>query len=143
MSESSSWSETRREIARLQAERLAERKAAESLQARAFLEKFVTAALTMGPAPVPLRVHGRTGNSAATTLSGWYLKVDESVAVDTSGNYYLLQMDLSFLDRFRRLTPTPTAPPLVLGAGGRDGETMDLTARLTQLQPKWREVEAD
>lgn len=135
----SDWTQQRRENARLQAERLAARQAAESAQAREHLQRFVAAAASAGLAPVPLKVRGFGGKGQARTpLLGWYLKVDQSLAVDTDGHFYLLIADLSLKERVKGMTPRPSSPPLILGKGGRDGEQMDLTDALSRLLPGWR-----
>ncbi len=137
----SSWAEQRRENARLQAEKLAAAQAAETAQARGYLRTFVTAAQAAQLPAEPLVVHARGGKgSVRTPLQGWYLRVDRSMAVDTDGNFYLLQAHLTLRDRLRGYTPTPDDPPLVLGYGGRDGESIDLVDALTRLLPTWREA---
>jgi len=140
MSEELSWAERRRANAKLQAERLTARKAAESAQASEYLKQFAVAAKKNGLAPIPLVAINSKGATAATGLVGWYLRADKSAGFDTHGNYYFLQRDLSFIDRLRGVSINKSDPPLILGAGGRDGETMDLTARLSELLPDWRNI---
>ncbi len=115
--------------------------AAESARASDFLRQFVRSAAESGLAPEPLMARGYGGKgSAKTPLSGWYLKADKSLAVDTDGNFYILTTDLSLLDRVRGVAPNPVPAPLVLSKGGRDGEQMDLTAKLDELLPGWRRL---
>lgn len=135
----SSWAEQRRENARLQAESLAAAKAAESAQASAYLRQFASAARAANLPTETLVVRARGGKgSARTSIQGWYLRVDQTMAVDSEGNFYLLQDHLTLKDRLRGFTPTPSDPPLVLGYGGRDGESIDLVDALTRLHPQWR-----
>lgn len=118
--------------------RLQARRDAEHREAEAMLATFVRAATQRGLPPVPLRVQGHTPKrSTRTDLEGWYLRRDERAAVDTSGNFYLLNRPLTFLDAFRRVRPRPSRPPLVLGAGGRDGEAIELRRALDRLLPGW------
>ena len=136
-----SFAEQQASNARLRQEMLDQRHAAESAQAASFLKQFVAAAKASGLAPTELVVRGYGGKgSAKTPLKGWYLKNDHSLAVDEDGNYYVLIEQLSLKDRIKGMTPKPKAPPLILGAGGRDGESIDLTAKLTELLPSWRHL---
>lgn len=119
--------------ARLQARRESEHRRAEEM-----LATFVQAATERGLPPVPLRVQGYAPKrSARTDLEGWYLRIDERAAVDTSGNFYLLTLPLSLLDSFRQIRIEPSRPPLVLGAGGRDGEAIELRRALDRILPGW------
>lgn len=119
---------------------LDQQQAFESKKAAGFLELFVEEARAKGLSPVPLVVTGYGGKgSAKTNLKGWYLKADRTLAVDTDGNYYILITELPLLSRFRTQTIAPSPPPLILSKGGRDGESMDLTAKLDELLPTWRQ----
>lgn len=135
------WRVRRREAAAAQAARFDERQAAEHARAAELLARFVAVAREQLPAE-PLRVRGYGGRgSTATPLRGWYLRRDQSVGVDVTGNFYVLTAPLSLLDRVRGLTPDPTPPPLVIGAGGKDGESIDLVDALERLLPGWRRHE--
>lgn len=90
----------------------------------------------------PLTVRGINKGHAKTPLRGWYLKVDHSVGVDQEGNFYVLKSFLSLPERLKGVTPEPSAPPLTLGYGGRDGESIDLVDALTKILPTWREPPA-
>lgn len=136
----SDWSKMRAENARLQAERFRVRKDAESKQARAFLAKFVAVAGRSGLPAEPLIVKSRTGSGTArTNLRGWYLRVDRSSAVAENGEFYVLTAELSLKDRLVGITLEPSDPPLILGFGGRDGDSIDLPDALTRLLPGWDE----
>lgn len=78
------------------------------------------------------------GRTARTPLRGWYLRKDHKAGIDIEGNFYLLTRPLTVLDVLRGVTPRPSRPPLVLGAGGRDGDSVELTDALERLLPKWR-----
>lgn len=135
------WRERRRDAAAAQAARFSERQDAEHRRAAALLERFAAVAAAQLP-PEALRVqgYGRRG-SARTTLTGWYLRQDRTVGVDVSGRYYVLTAPLSVIDRLRGVDPRPTPPPLVIGAGGKDGESIDLPDALERLLPGWQRLE--
>ena len=136
---SQSFADEQASNAMLRRRMLEEKQKAESARASEYLMQFVESAKEQGLPTEPLIVRGYGGKGTAKTpLVGWYLKNDRSMAVDVDGNFYLLIEQLSFKDRLTGVTPKPSAPPLILGAGGRDGESIDLTAKLTELLPKWR-----
>ncbi|ROS23201.1 hypothetical protein [Cellulomonas sp. PhB150] len=125
--DAAAWREQRREAAAAHADALERKQQAESARARVMITEFVERATKDGPAPVPLRAHASSGGARyRTPLVGWYLRVDETIAVDTDGAFYVLRAVPSLAARFRGVTPEPSDPPLVLGAGGRDGESLDL-----------------
>ena len=113
------------------AARLDARRAAESAAARRLVESFVERARERGLAPVPLRVRAYGGSgSYRTPLRGWYLRADRTAAVGEDGEFYVLTAPRSLRARLAGTTPVPSDPPLVLGAGGRDGESVDLDVAL-------------
>lgn len=130
MDESGDWQARRREAAAEQERRLRARKAVESTKAQAIIDAFLARAATDAQPPVPLVVRGRHGGSAKTPLEGWYLKTDNSVAVATDGHFYVLIQDLTLRERMRGYRPLPVDPPLIVGEGGGDGETIDMDAAL-------------
>ncbi|PUB26272.1 hypothetical protein C8K30_106361 [Promicromonospora sp. AC04] len=133
------WSRQRAEAVRVQAERLAARQDAEHTRAEAMLRDFVAAAKTAGLAPEDLQVQGYGGRGTARTgLKGWYLRVDRTAGVSTDGDFYVLTAPVSLLDRVRGIRPDARRPPLILGAGGKDGESVPLADALDRLLPGWR-----
>jgi hypothetical protein len=125
------WRDRRRESASAHGEALARRQAAESAQARAMLAEFVAQAPRRGLEPVPLRARSYDGRHRyRTPLEGWYLRRNESVAVGTDGEFYVLSVPSSLRALVTGVTPEPSDPPLVLGKGGRDGESIDLADAL-------------
>ena len=109
----------------------------ESGRARALLADFVREALELGPAPVPLRAQGTDGRHRyRTSLTGWYLKRNESLAVGTDGEFYVLSVPPSVSAWLRGAILTPSDPPLVLGAGGRDGESIELSVALDRIRSR-------
>ncbi|MFC8193383.1 hypothetical protein ACFUMH_17145 [Cellulomonas sp. NPDC057328] len=128
------WREQRREAAGAHAEALAARQRAESARARTLIEEFLGGVRAGGPAPVPLHVRSYDGRARyRTPLQGWYLRRDQTVGVDTDGAFYVLTAPSSLAARFRGVRPTPQDPPLVIGAGGKDGESIDMADALRRV----------
>jgi hypothetical protein len=132
------WARQRAEAVRLQGERLQARQDAEHSRAEALLREFVAAARAAGLVPVPLRVQGYGGRGTARTpLQGWYLRVDRTAGVSTDGDFLVLTAPVGLLDRVRGIRPEPRRPPLLLGAGGKDGDSISLNDALERLLPGW------
>ncbi|QTE28734.1 hypothetical protein [Pengzhenrongella sicca] len=128
------WRSRRREAAADHASALERKQAGESQQARALIAEFVAAAAARGVPAVPLEARSYAGRSRyRTTLRGWYLRQNESVAVATDGEFYVLSVAASLRARLRGATPPASDPPLILGKGGRDGESMDLADALARI----------
>jgi hypothetical protein len=66
-------------------------------------------------------------------VTGWYLKQNETVAVDVDANFYVLSVQGGLVARFTGTTITPSDPPLVLGLGGRDGESLDMSEAVDRI----------
>ncbi|MCA0293922.1 MAG: hypothetical protein LCH96_01180 [Actinobacteria bacterium] len=99
---------------------------AEAQAAQALLDAFVADLRTAGASPEPLQATLLTGVRVKTGLVGWYLNKAQTLAVAPDGTYYQLVTAGSALARFTGVKPEPTPPTLVIGRGGRDGETGDL-----------------
>lgn len=122
-----SWQDRRREAADEHAATLDRRRAADSAQARAQLDAFVREARERGLATTPLRARAYNGRTTYRTgLVGWYLKKNGSLGVDTRGDFYVLSASTSARARLTGVTVPASDPPLVVGVGGRDGESMPL-----------------
>lgn len=122
------WVEHRRRAAEHHAavaKRLAE---AESAKAQALLDRFVADAVSAGVSPEPLRARNLGGSSRTfrTDRQGWYLRRDHSIAVDVNARYLVLAVPASWSSLFTGVTVTDSAPPLVVGRGGKDGDAIDL-----------------
>ncbi|TWD84709.1 hypothetical protein FB561_5903 [Kribbella amoyensis] len=127
MDSQANWREQRREAAAAQAEALERRRASETARARALLTEFVAQMKAKGYAPVPLRAHVvGSGTSYRTGLTGWYLRRNRSVGVDAEGNFYVLGVQPNLKARLLGVQPRPSDPPLVVGQGARDGESIPL-----------------
>ncbi|NUR99032.1 MAG: hypothetical protein HOV67_27720 [Kribbellaceae bacterium] len=129
-----SWREERRQAAVEHAAALERKKAAETAQARALLTDFIATLKERGVEPEPLRAQV-VGSSASyrTNLTGWYLRRNRSLAVDVDGNFYILGVPAGLKARVAGVRVEPSDPPLVVGQGARDGESMPL-AELLRLR---------
>ncbi len=127
MDNEASWRERRREASVAQAAALAHRKANETAQARALLTAFIEELKARGVEPQPLRapVVG-SGASYRTGIVGWYLKRNHSLGADPDGNFYILGTAPSLKARLLGVRPVPSDPPLTVGLGARDGESLPL-----------------
>lgn len=126
------WRDQRAEAAEQHARSLRRRQAAESAQARELIAQFVQDAAARGVAPVPLHATSYDGRARYRTATrGWYLRRNRTVAVGTDGEFYLLSVPHSVRALFRGATLVPSEPPLILGKGARDGESIDLVDALT------------
>ncbi len=136
------WAAERREAAATHAERLRQRQQAEHDRAAALLRAFVAVAVDRLPAE-RLRVLGYGGRgSARSDVTGWYLRSDRTAGVSTEGEFYVLTAPLSARERLLGVTLRPSPPPMVLGAGGKDGDSIDLPDALERLLPGWSEAPA-
>lgn len=121
---------SRAEEAARRAELAAAQERGESQVAQTMIDSFVAEAQARGIRPEPLRATLLNGRSVKTDHEGWYLRANRSVAVGTDANYYVLTVPGGWAERFRGVRLRPSPPPLVIGKGGRDGETGDLSAFL-------------
>ena len=125
------WREQRSLAAAAHAESLERRRRAETAEARALVASFVEEATRRGIRPRRLRATAYSGRASyRTRLRGWLLLRTGSLAVDTEGNFYVLTVPPSFLARIVGASPAPSDPPLAVGRGARDGESMSLALLL-------------
>jgi hypothetical protein len=121
------WAARRRDAAAEQVARLDRERAGETDQARRLVQDFVAAAKAAGLPVVPLTARAMNGRTRYRTgLTGWYLKRNGAVAVDEDGRYYLMSAPTSLTSRVTGTSVQPTDPPMVVGRGGRDGESIPL-----------------
>jgi hypothetical protein len=127
------WWEQRERAVAARGAALESQRAAEATKGRMLIADFVREALAGDLPPEPLTCLSYNGRTRFRTgLKGWYLDRKRIIAVDVSGNYYLLLVPHGFWARFTGVTPQPQEPRLIVGEGGRDGESMplrDLLAR--------------
>jgi hypothetical protein len=121
------WQQRRRDAAVEHAATLDRRRAAETAQAQEQLAAFVDAARQRGLRTTRLRARSYSGRGTYRTgLVGWYLKRNGSLGVDTAGRFYVLSAATSLRARVAGVTVPASDPPLVVGVGARDGESMPL-----------------
>ena len=97
------------------------------------IDKFVLEAKARGIAPQRLRATLYGGQSVKTDKVGWYLRKNERLAIGEDGAYYVLSVPGGLRERISGVKLKPSAPPLIVGKGGRDGESGDLAEFL-----RWR-----
>lgn len=126
----------------IRAESLRAGKAFEARRAQKLIDSFTAAALAASLPTTRLRVRGYGGRgTASSNISGWYIRHDQSMGIGTDSRLYRLALPLSMLDRIRGVELQPMDPPMVLGAGGRDGDSIDLVDALQRLLPEWEPPE--
>ena len=131
MADAQDWARRRREAAQEHADRLARRRAAETARAREMVHEFARKAQERGITPAPLLARaGESKPTYRTGLVGWYLARDGSLGVTTDGDYYHLASPRSLNARLFGVRLAPAEPPLQVGAGGRDGESVALDVLL-------------
>jgi hypothetical protein len=106
-------------------------RSAETAKARRLIADFVATMQARGVPPIELRarVPGRRV-TYRTGQSGWYIRQNRSLAVGTGGEYYVLDVPASLRARLFGATIVPSDPPLIVGRGARDGESIDLAELL-------------
>jgi hypothetical protein len=124
---------SRAEEAAHRAELAAAQERGESVQAQKLIDGFVQEARTRGLPAEPLRATLFSGQSGRTDKTGWYLRKNRSLAIGEDGGYYVLTVPGGLRERVSGVKLRPSPPPLVVGKGGRDGESGSLTDFL-----RWR-----
>jgi hypothetical protein len=104
---------------------------AESAQAAALVSAFAKQAKKSGITPERLSARPYSGRSLLkTNVTGWYINRACSVGVSVEGDFYLLHAPGGVSARFRGVHLEPSDPPLELGRGARDGESMPMDTAL-------------
>lgn len=115
------------------AEALARQREGETRRAAELIRQFARDAVAAGLTPVRLTARTYDGSSRMrTSHEGWYLKRDMSVAVGTDGEFYVMSAPRSLRAMLKGVTLPPGEPPLELGKGARDGESMPLVDALAK-----------
>ena len=108
-----------------------QRRARESARAQVLVDEFARTAGERGLATTELTARTWKGSGRYRTgVPGWYLRLDRSVGVDPDGRYYALLVPPRPLARFRGVEIAPSDPPLQVGEGARDGESIALSELL-------------
>ena len=95
----------------------------EAKAAQIMIDDFIQRAIALGIAPVPLRATTLDGHTVKTDKTGWYIRQNKSIAIDTQGGYHSLVVPGGLRERFRGVRLAGDQPSLSVGKGGRDGET--------------------
>jgi hypothetical protein len=135
------WAEARRRAVEGHAAAAERRKADEAAAGREMIASFVRAAEERALPATRLTARSYQGGARyRTALRGWYLKADRSLAVGTDGELYLLTVPASLRARLTGAHVAPHQPRLVVGEGGRDGESIPLRTLLDRrlaAGPEW------
>ncbi|AEB43912.1 MULTISPECIES: hypothetical protein [Micromonospora] len=127
------WREQRRRAVAAHAAADERRRASEQVAAAELVAWFVTEARRRGIPPERLTARSYDGRGRyRTRLRGWYVDRARSRAIDVDGRFHLLTVPGSLRARLFGADPQPSPPPLVVGAGGRDGESMPLRTMLSR-----------
>ena len=109
----------------------------ESAQAQVLVDRFVERATQAGVPTEELTARPWSGRGRYRTgVLGWYVRRDHSIGVGVDGGYYLLAVPPVRFGRWRSVRIDPTPPPLEVGRGARDGESITLE-RLLELRLQW------
>jgi hypothetical protein len=103
----------------------------ESAKAQLLVDRFVADALGTELPTERLTARPWSGRGRYRTgLIGWYLRSDRSIAVAVDGGYHQLVVAPLRFGRWRAVRLSPTPPPLQVGEGARDGESIELAELL-------------
>ena len=103
----------------------------DSAKAQVLVDRFVARATQAGLATEELTARPWSGRGRYRTgVVGWYLRRDRSVGVGVDGGFYVLVVAPERFGRWRTVRVEPTPPPLQVGRGARDGESVTLDALL-------------
>jgi hypothetical protein len=121
----------RAELADYHVEAQRRRDEEESAKAQVLIDRFVARATQAGLATEELTARPWSGRGRYRTgVVGWYLRRDRSVGVGPDGSFYLLVVPPVRLGRWRTVGIRPSPPPLQVGKGARDGESVALDVLL-------------
>jgi hypothetical protein len=98
----------------------------ESIAAQVLVDEFVATAGARGLRPEPLRALLMDGTRVKSDQVGWYINKGQTLAIAPDGRFFQLLTTGGRFARFTGVKLNPSPPPLVVGRGGRDGETGDL-----------------
>lgn len=113
------------------------RRQEESAKAQVLVDRFVERAKEAGLPTQELTARPWSGRGRYRTgVTGWYLRRDRSIGVGVDGGYYMLVVPPERFGRWRTVRIEPTPPPLQVGQGARDGESIALDA-LLELRLQW------
>jgi hypothetical protein len=127
----------RAERAEYHAEAQRRRSEQEAAEAQVLIDRFVGQATQAGLATEELTARPWSGRGRYRTgVIGWYLRRDRSVGVGLDGGYYVLVVAPERFGRWRTVPVAPSPPPLQVGQGARDGESVALDV-LLEMRLQW------
>ena len=133
MDDGREWRERQRRAVRAHAEADERARAVEQAEAAELVAWFAAEATRRGLRTTRLVARSYDGRARyRTRLTGWYVDRARTRAVDTDGRFHLLTVPASLRARLLGADPQPSPAPLVVGRGGRDGESMPLRTLLTR-----------
>lgn len=131
------WPAQRRAAAQAHSEHLAQAQAREVARAETQIAEFMDRMQGAQVPPERLVAKKLSGNGPVrTTQFGWYIRSNRSAAIGVDGKFYLLLADGGIRTWLRGADINPSPPPLVLGASGRDGESITLRDALARVAPE-------
>ncbi|MFT4225015.1 hypothetical protein [Micropruina sp.] len=98
----------------------------ESVAAQVLIDEFVATAAARGLKAEPLRALLMDGTRVKSDQVGWYINKGQTLAIAPDGRFFKLLTTGGRFARFTGVKLSPSLPPMVVGRGGRDGETGDL-----------------
>jgi hypothetical protein len=115
----------------------------EAARAQVLIDGFVAQATQAGLVTEELTARPWSGPGRYRTgVVGWYLRTDRSIGIGQDGGYYLLIVPPVRFGRWRTVHIEPTPPPLQVGEGARDGESVALSTLLQMRLQKSPSAEA-
>jgi len=127
----------RAERAEYHAEAQRRRTEQEAAEAQVLVDRFVGQATQAGLVTEELTARPWSGRGRYRTgVVGWYLRRDRSIGVGLDGGYYVLVVAPERFGRWRTVPVAPSPPPLQVGQGARDGESVALDV-LLEMRLQW------
>jgi hypothetical protein len=127
----------RAELADYHLEAQRRREEQEAAKAQVLIDRFVAQAAQAGVAAEELTARPWSGRGRYRTgVMGWFLRRDRSVGVGADGRFYQLVVPPTRFGRWRTVEVRPSPPPLQVGRGARDGESVTL-AELLDARLRW------
>lgn len=121
------WNERRLHAIERHAAADAQRRAVETKQAKKIVADFVRDADYLGLEAVRLVAGSYSSRwRYRTRLRGWYVHPNRTLAIGVDGLFYRLIVPGSLRSWLLGATVEPQDPPLIVGEGGRDGESIPL-----------------
>ncbi|MBL6279494.1 hypothetical protein JMF97_25390 [Micromonospora fiedleri] len=125
------WQAARQHAVLAHAAAAERRRLAEQAEAATLVSDFVAEARRRGLPTTRLVARSYDGRARyRTRLHGWYIDRARSRAVDVDGRFHLLTVPRTLRARLLGADPQPSPAPLIIGAGGRDGESLPLRTML-------------